>query len=93
MIGDAAQDPAVLGGESHATIWNILPDIGQDYVATTSENKISNVGANLDQAGSLGQIRWRHQFNERACFVFVDGHVESIKRGDMKERQLKLTGP
>ena len=93
MAGDAAQDPSVLGGESQATIWNILPEMGQDYVGSTGNSKIANVGNNLDQAGSLGQVRWRHHWNERACFVFVDGHVESIHSGNMQERQLKITGP
>jgi len=93
MVGDASQDPNTLGGESQATIWNILPDIGQDFSAATANNKISNVGENLDQAGSLGEIRWRHHWNERACFVFVDGHVETIHSGNMTERQLKITGP
>lgn len=91
MIGDASQNPAVLGGESQATIWNILPQMGQDYSLATANNNITNVGNNLDQAGSLGQIRWRHHWNERACFVFVDGHVESIHSGNMKERQLKIS--
>jgi prepilin-type processing-associated H-X9-DG protein len=90
MIADAAQNPATLGGESHATIWNILPEMGQNYSDATANSNIANSGNNLDQAGSLGQIRWRHKSNTRANFLMTDGHVESIIRGQMKERQLKL---
>jgi prepilin-type processing-associated H-X9-DG protein len=90
MIADASQNPNTLGGESQATIWNILPEMSQNYNPATAENNITNTGQNLDQAGSLGQIRWRHKNNSRANFVFMDGHVESIERGKMKERQLKL---
>jgi prepilin-type processing-associated H-X9-DG protein len=93
VIADADQNPSNLGGEALATLWNIDPEIQQNFDSATGDNLVANVGDNTDDPGSLGQIRWRHKFNSRANFVFIDGHVESIEKGKMKERQLKFTGP
>jgi prepilin-type processing-associated H-X9-DG protein/prepilin-type N-terminal cleavage/methylation domain-containing protein len=51
-----------------------------DYPGATNGNTI-DAGPNNDAASQLpdsaGNIRWRHQRNTMANFLFVDGHVES----------------
>lgn len=93
MLADADQQSTLDGGQSHATLWNIQPDMDQDYNPATANNIVSNVGDNKDDLLTLGQIRWRHNGNTRANFLFVDGHVESIQINNLREKQLKITGP
>jgi prepilin-type processing-associated H-X9-DG protein len=91
IIGDASQDPTNLGGEAKATIENHW-DMAQEYDPTTAENIMSSIGPNSDTA-PYGHIRWRHKKSSYANFVFVDGHVESIHKNNMRLRQIRITGP
>jgi len=40
---------------------------------------------------NAGHVRWRHR--GRANFLFVDGHVESVKLDQFCEKHIKFTGP
>lgn len=91
MVGDASQDPGNLGGESKATIENHW-DMAQDYDPATAEQVMGSIGPNADTA-PFGHIRWRHNRNTSANFVFVDGHVETINKNNMRLRQIRITGP
>jgi prepilin-type processing-associated H-X9-DG protein len=93
MLADADQETTFLGGETKPTITK--PNaIRQDYNPATANNLIGSTGDNLDsEGGSIEEIRWRHSLNTRANFLFVDGHVESLREGTLKERNVKITDP
>ncbi len=62
--------------------------------ATDNDSSITDVGPNRDYPGSgstanLGWIRWRHSSNKSANFLFCDGHVESLFKAQLKNKNLR----
>ena len=45
-------------------------------------------GSDSDSAALESEIRYRH--HGRANFVFVDGHVESIEKGQVREKHIRI---
>ena len=51
----------------------------------------SNIDAENSTSDGAGTIRWRHQKNTMANFLFVDGHVESRQYKNRNSVDLKLS--
>jgi len=57
--------------------------------AQGTNDKAVSIGQNTDGANA-GLIRWRHNNNNGANFLFVDGHVESLVVGQLLHRNLRF---
>ena len=89
LIADAAQ-PGGSGGEAFPVLYAPIDDFSTDY-AVGNPNDPSTLTFN-DDTFFNSIIRYRHMFNQRANFLMVDGHVESIKYGDLKRRNVRISG-
>lgn len=45
---------------------------------------------NQDTTANRGHIRYRHEHDTAATFAFVDGHVKTLKRGQVKYRNIRV---
>jgi prepilin-type N-terminal cleavage/methylation domain-containing protein/prepilin-type processing-associated H-X9-DG protein len=89
MVFDAGQDPA--NGNSLArainvpginTVYNPASANLNDPVAITANN-------NSDTTFGAGSIRYRLRGDNAAKFLFVDGHVAILQRGELKNRNIQ----
>jgi prepilin-type processing-associated H-X9-DG protein len=88
LASDADQDVGnAVNLSSHSTIWD-HPGNNANYSPATANTAVSFMD-NTD--GTTGQIRWRHK--NRANFLFVDGHVESVGMNQFVEKYWRITGP
>lgn len=60
-------------------------------------NQPVNPGPNIDPAvhgttfaSGWANYRWRHRKNDVACFLFADGHVEALVKGELQLRNILL---
>jgi prepilin-type processing-associated H-X9-DG protein len=91
MGGDSAQDPAA-PGEARETFtwWGGLNTT--DYSPATANDPVTDPGNNTDTDPNLSHPRFRHA--NRANFVFMDGHVESLAASDLRLRHVQISsGP
>jgi prepilin-type processing-associated H-X9-DG protein/prepilin-type N-terminal cleavage/methylation domain-containing protein len=66
------------------------------YDPTTAENLIApyvDSDTISGAPGGQGKLRFRHKGSERANFLFVDGHIESMAKSQFKEKNLKFDAP
>ncbi len=94
MMADSDQRQNDNGGESMPQIWYPL-DFFMNYAPSTANSApLWGVGNNKDDNSILtaGQIRFRHRFNRRANFMFIDGHIESLDMNQVKRRHIRISG-
>lgn len=77
---------------------------GDGLIMKTAEksdmNKPANPGPNIDPAtngttfaSGWANYRWRHRRNDVACFLFADGHVEALAKGQLLLRNILFDNP
>jgi prepilin-type N-terminal cleavage/methylation domain-containing protein/prepilin-type processing-associated H-X9-DG protein len=87
MIADTCQDDTIFPG------WPALNDsyvsefAAGNYNPATANNLFALQGPDADTLAGLGYFRYRHK--QKACVVFVDGHVELIGKNLVYERYFK----
>ncbi len=86
MMADATQREQSYGGGIGYPSYSLLPALIYGNGLPTRADAPISTANDADLAG--GAIRYRH--NGRANLLFVDGHVESIAKGDVRERHLSV---
>jgi prepilin-type processing-associated H-X9-DG protein/prepilin-type N-terminal cleavage/methylation domain-containing protein len=89
LVADAAQ-PSSGGGEAFPVLYAPNDDFISDYGACNPNDPSTLTFNNDTLFNSI--IRYRHMFNQRANFLMVDGHVESIKYGELKRGNVRISG-
>jgi len=88
-------DAGVIPGASNGTGWSLYSftsswDAYGVFNPATANNPLS-LGPDIDSiaGGGWAHPRWRHHGNGGANFLFADGHVEFIAKGNLLERHTK----
>lgn len=91
-IADAAQSSGVFttGGWLDWTDAFQTPDLALQANASRSLNTLPGWSRNSDTVGNNYHIRFRHNKNTRANVLFVDGHAETVDRGQLQFRNLAI---
>lgn len=99
MMADTSQAPnSYYGVVSEGTpiiynppMWPLAaPSVVRRYNPATANNPIT-ISANGDGYANESCMRFRHMFNGQANFLFMDGHVASMKMNEIRERHLYVT--
>ena len=96
MITDGVQQSNTRyysGGFDAAAMLNVPGHYGQcqyDFNSGPNPNSAVHVNPawNSDVDGNAGDIRWRHEKNNGANFLFMDGHVQTLLIGQLLNRNL-----
>lgn len=88
LVADAAQDEGILGGEARAGIHAYGMQI--DYTPATAETLM---GMSPNDDFIVRRLRFRHKDDTLANFLFVDGHVASIRVDNVRRKNIYITGP
>jgi prepilin-type processing-associated H-X9-DG protein len=88
-------DCGVVPGSDNGTGWSLHSftsswDAYGVFSPATANNPVS-LGPDIDAiaGGGWAYVRWRHHSNTGANFLFADGHVEFIAKGNLLERHMK----
>lgn len=83
VVADEMQFP---NGSALATLVDVV-GITSDGLTANAETPVP-VGLDMDGITSgVGNLRYRHA--ERANLLFADGHVASIRKGELREKNIK----
>ncbi|MBV9463230.1 MAG: DUF1559 domain-containing protein [Verrucomicrobiae bacterium] len=87
MMGDVSHAVWMSPMDGHNEF--VAPDTYTDYSAATQNNVEATCLPGEDNDIGFKALRFRH--NNRANFVFIDGHVESYSKDQFRERNLRTT--
>lgn len=91
MAMDAGQQPA--SGSSYARAANIPHIFSEPTQARWNQPVPITVGNNADTDFGAGSVRWRARNGRAAKFLFVDGHVELLEKGELLYRNVWISEP
>lgn len=89
LLADAAQ----AGSNNSNEGLSGHPEWRQPYDPATAETAIPPYNDSDLTGGTAGTVAFRHRSRSSANFLFIDGHVELVKRDQFKEKHLKLDAP
>lgn len=86
VMADATQREQTYSGKIGYPSYSLLPSLVYGQGSPARADSPISTNNDVDLAG--GAIRYRH--NGRANVLFVDGHVESMKKGEIRERHVSI---
>ena len=89
LLADSGQGASA---GSDITLW-AMPGWDSAYNPATAENTIPPYEDSDLNALSAGRVTFRHKARESANVCFVDGHIASLKRDQLKEKHVRLNAP
>jgi prepilin-type N-terminal cleavage/methylation domain-containing protein/prepilin-type processing-associated H-X9-DG protein len=87
MVMDGCQSP-VINNRAYALAEFVDSIMQTNFTTATDNDAPINPGLDVDTDAAKGQIRWR-QKSGGANFLFVDGHVQTLMKGQVLKRNVR----